>query len=174
MSDYIFLETKGATPLMEAACNSNVNMLNSLINSNVTLDDQDNEGMTALMYACNVNTWCIGRINPCINALILAGASLDIQDNKGRTALMYAATNFGEDHFITSGASLDIQDNDGDTALMRCIDIISEKTLSNYIKAGASLDLQNNKGQTVLQMTYGYKEAEVLIKIGRASCRERV
>ena len=79
-------DDKGITPLMYAIQKRNSSeVIDLLISNNVNhLDDQDNEGRTALFYAIDNND--LGTIK----LLIQHGTSLNIKDNEGYVPLYYS------------------------------------------------------------------------------------
>ena len=91
-----------------------VNEARDLIARGINIDEQDENGKTALMRAAAYNRLEIAQ------ELIRAGAALDVQGSDGWTALMRAVSfNSLEivQELVRAGAALDLQDKDGETAL---------------------------------------------------------
>lgn len=78
-------DRNGNTPLIYAAYNANLELINLLIEENATLDIQDNNGSTALHHALDVIDSCKNS-QPLIS-LINAGSDLYIEDNNGESFL---------------------------------------------------------------------------------------
>ena len=75
----------------------------------------DNDGGTALMYACYEGH------HECAQAMIDAGAAVDIVNNNGWTALMWACASGHHEcalALMDAGATVDKVSNNGSTALM--------------------------------------------------------
>lgn len=132
--------------LLDAVQTRDLNILQDFI------AEQDNEGNTALIYACIYNYTDI------LEFLIKAGANLDLQNAQGYTALMHAALyGFGEivDILIQAGATVDLRDNTGHTTLLRLV-YLHNKTERNknipslLINAGANLNITNDYGYSAL------------------------
>jgi ankyrin repeat protein len=178
---YEYLETKGATPLMEAAYNGRISMINNLIDAGMSVNDQDSDGKTALMYMASgchrlnreikSSYWISG-----IKYLIDAGASLDIQDNNGVTALMMSARTVCCKPLIEAGALLDIQADDGFTAISWCNNwkYVEDPYISHFIEAGASLDISDNSGNTLLQKIVNPINAEKIIRGGASFIPDKI
>ena len=101
--------------LREAAKADRQEEVDRLIGAGASVDSQDKDGYTALIWAS-----CSGH-GSIVESLIRAGASVDMQDKKGCTALILASdSGHGSivDSLIRAGASVDIQDKKGCTALI--------------------------------------------------------
>ena len=101
-----------------------------LIDQGAAFDLQDNDGWTALMFACRNNQPETAKL------LIEKGAALDLQNNNGWTALMLACRYDQPEPaklLVEKGAALDLQDNDGWTALMLACQLPEE---TQHTKAG--------------------------------------
>ncbi len=83
--------TFGLTPLMAAVVEKNESIIRLLLScKNINIDLQDNNGYTALMYACTLGYENIVKL------LIEYHPNLDIQNNEGNTALLLSVIpNFG-------------------------------------------------------------------------------
>jgi ankyrin repeat protein len=93
--------TKSATPVQsevtpvitakdisihEAALNGQLSLVSGLLSGGIDVDQPDQDGRTALMYAS------YNGHNEVIKKIIESKADINIQDNYGRTALMMAAS----------------------------------------------------------------------------------
>ena len=118
--------------LMTAARRGDTELVQELIRAGADLDAKDENGRTALFWACEAGSPI--KIMEIMKQLIRAGANLDVQDNNGMTVLMgYAkvsASNLtsaavGDCYFksdiiqqlIRAGATTTIRDHHGKTAL---------------------------------------------------------
>jgi len=94
--------------------NDYLKIIELLIKSGANVDEADNLGETALMFASTRNNKKIAKI------LIENGADVNKKDKFGKTALMLAAQNNNDkivELLIKNGAKVDETDNDGKTAL---------------------------------------------------------
>ena len=144
----------GYTPLMYAVFHKDIAVVETLVNSLDDVNIQDNEGKTALMYACICECSC-----EILKSILkkMSIESINLQDSEGKTALMYAIFNKDVDvveTLVNSLDNVDIQDNEGKTALMytcicECSCEILETVLEKVsIKKG--IDIQDNEGKTAL------------------------
>ena len=99
------LDNDGQTPLMKASSRGLTSYVNTLMEYNATLNEQDNLGFTALMHAIFKPDFGADEEHEAnkesvtvtiMTALLKHGAGVDIQDNSGATALIHA-TKFGMD-----------------------------------------------------------------------------
>ena len=72
------------TPLMAAVVKGNVEIVNLLLKKNVTIEQKDGNGTTALIYAAMFKNHEIAKL------LIQRKASYETKDNRGNSALDYA------------------------------------------------------------------------------------
>ena len=110
-------------------------------------DIQDNDGMTALMYA--VENWHL----EIVEALLNANADLNIRNEDGWTALMSACPNGNAEVvevLLKGGADPNIQDKDGWTALMSACRKGHSKVVEVLLKGGADPDIREKDGGTAL------------------------
>lgn len=80
-------DDRGRSRLMKAAVDGDMTLVANLLFSGASIDDRDNEGWTALMYAARYQP--DSRI---VQSLLAAGADISIKNNYGLTALSLAAT----------------------------------------------------------------------------------
>ena len=89
-------DLQGRTKLMKASKNGDLKLVENLIFSNADVNAQDNEGWTALMFACRFST----NAN-IVKTLIRNGAKTETKNNYGITALRLAA-GFNSNSTITA------------------------------------------------------------------------
>jgi len=77
----------GITPLMVAAANDLVELVDVLLKHKADINTKDKDGNTALMLTLETKAWKGTRL------LIDAGANLDIANNEGQTALLKSVGN---------------------------------------------------------------------------------
>ncbi|KAI2500745.1 hypothetical protein MHU86_13724 [Fragilaria crotonensis] len=111
----------GNTALIMASYNRHSEVVGELLNHEVDVNIQDNDGRTALICASDNDDWDLVDM-----LLDDEGVDVNIQDNNGRTALIYASDN---GHLSVlwlllddEGVDVNIQDNDGKTALIYACD----------------------------------------------------
>lgn len=110
----------GATALMNAAHNGNLDMVNDLLAAGAEVDAKDELGWTALMKACN-NADLDRGFPDVVERLIAAGANPDVKIGYGIRPLMLAA-GYGEaavcEVLLANGADVLAKNDGGLTALM--------------------------------------------------------
>jgi len=115
----------GGTPLMDAAANGNIELLQLLLKYGAKPDYLTSAGGTALMSA-------VGHTE-IFKILINHGANIHARDNYGRTVLIWAALHGTEEVvalLCTMGADPDIKDKGGNTAIIEA----QNKGRSNIVK----------------------------------------
>ncbi|WCL50802.1 ankyrin repeat domain-containing protein [Leptospira sp. GIMC2001] len=103
----------GRTPLHNAILAKDCGLIDSLINSEINIDAQDDDGFTALHFsAMNLET-------EIINKLLRNKATVDIQDSHGNTALWRAVFNLRDgdinilEIFLKEGANPNLKNKYG-------------------------------------------------------------
>lgn len=118
-------------------------VISYIISKSDTINYQDDEGKTALIYAVLIGSSSIVKL------LLDNGADADRHDNTGKTALMYAAENNYADiveMLIKSGVYKDAQDNKGFTALMCAACKGHKESIKLLIDAGADTEEKSITG----------------------------
>ena len=136
-------------------CNhySNQNVIFALLNVlDLSINQQDGSGKTALMYICEKITHNINFIQTFIGK----GADVTVQDNEGQTALHKAATcgNYGILEVLISGkgiAAINQQDKNGYTPLM-CACKFGKNYMAQLLisKNACTFFVKDNDGMTAL------------------------
>lgn len=144
------------------------------------VNQQDDDGCTALMYSCTHTM----PDKTTINILLESGADVNLQTKDGRTALMMMDVwgSVSTDiltRLIDAGAYVNLQDNTGMTALMYACTHKGGECATKSVKilldtSGVNVNLQNNDGQTALMLkvadahiyTNTKEVTEMLLKAG--------
>lgn len=124
------------------------------------LDQQDDEGNTALMYASK------NGYEDIVSLILQHGASVNIQNKCGYTALIKASPHKSIALLlIDNGANVDHQCMDGDSVLMWALHTHNKETAEILINNMADCDIRNNKGESplIIATNKGYKE--IVIKL---------
>ena len=109
-------EARGLTPLMFAAVNGRMQLLEMLIKRDAAVDAQIRDGHTALMEAAALLLPLM-----VVRRLLAAGAATELRNVYGWTALLVYAREGHEqvvEVLLEGGAAVDAQKDDGATALM--------------------------------------------------------
>jgi hypothetical protein len=164
-----------------------------LIARGINIDEQDEDGQTALLLAALYHRLEMAQ------ELIRAGAALDVQDEDGNTALMIAAVDMArmglaEEHsedkwkgcletdavdnrlemaqeLIRAGAALDVQNEPGMTALVCAAASNRPEIAQELIRAGAALDVQDKDGDTALMLSVEHDSPELATLLREAGAR---
>ena len=153
------------TPLMEGSSKNDEKQVNWLIEHGADVNLQDEDGDTALHFACNSDHASL----EILSCLIENGANINACTDFKITPLMMAVQNchkYVVSFLIEHGANVDLQDEDGDTALhyVAYQESRVDKT-ENFLTlstAGASCLCKNSKGLTPLLVASGQGLTEVV------------
>ena len=153
------------TPLMMAVENCHKDVVSFLIEHEANVDLQDEDGDTALHFACNSDHASL----EILSCLIENGASINACTDCKITPLMMAVQNchkYVVSYLIEHGANVDLQDEDGDTALHYVAyqesRVDKTETFLTLSTAGASCLCKNSKGLTPLLVASGQGLTEVV------------
>ena len=123
------------------------------------IDEQDEDGTTALMYAA----WKADL--EIVEAILKRQPKLDHQNQNGFTALMVAA-HYNQPEVVEAilkhKPKLDLQDKDGWTALMKAARNRNPEMVEAILKHKPQLDLQAKNGWTALMSAARYRKPEVV------------
>ena len=149
----------GNTPLIAAAknCHGALTVIKLLVDARCILDNRNQDGRTALHYACSK---AIG-----VELLLTAGASPDIQDNDGNTPLLLAAVE-GFDTVIKSlvahGCDCNIKNNFNKNSLHFLAMKNHFDGIDAIAHAGGDVNMSDNDGNTPLWFAVNYNRPEAV------------
>ena len=147
----------GRAKLMEASEIGNKEAVELLIKSGVGVNEVDDNGKSALMYACEKHIISSSDIEV-VKFLIDNGANVNLKSNDSETALMNAYIRGNKELvelLINSGADVNLidfnlKDNYGRTKLMEASKIGNKEAVELLINAGARVNEIDNDGNTAL------------------------
>ena len=150
--------SKGASPLHIAVYNSMEDIVEKLLECDVSINAKDNEGETPLIIAAQEGDSKI------LKTLLQKNAQIDEQDLSGSTALMVAVKRYlFEDEsqetrecvemLLEWNADVNATDNENNNVLMQCDEALcesNEELRFALIRAGCSINQEKDKGETHL------------------------
>ena len=150
--------SKGASPLHIAVYNSMEDIVEKLLESDISINAKDDKGATPLIIAAQEGDSKI------LKTLLQKNAQIDEQDLSGSTALMVAVKRYiFEDEseetrecveiLLEWNADVNATDNENNNVLMHCDEAWSESNEElrfALIRAGCSVNQENDKGETHL------------------------
>ncbi len=157
----------GTTALMIAAVYNNPSIIKALAEKGI--NQQDEEGYSALMYAAQKNP-----DEKAIKVLLKAGANINAVNNIRATALLLSATNENNavlKTLLDSGADVKIKRGDGTTVLM-IVALFSgnSESIKWLLKKGVDVNAKTNEGWTALMYATrsndNYQAVKELLKKG--------
>jgi hypothetical protein len=154
----------GLTPLMAAARYGHVEAMDALLSVGAHIEVTDDEGATALMYAC------LGDSHTAVQMLVARGANIHARDIHGCTPLFRAASNAEMVHvLLAAGADVNAVDSEGDGPLMMAIGHPGAP-IRELLAAGADVNQAGRNGETPLFQAIKDKDeavAHLLLDTGR-------
>ncbi len=163
----------GKTLLIMASANGDVEMVDFLLEQDVSIKEMDSKGKTALDYAVESNNTEITELisrrqktldkvllkfahSDLVNDLLDQGADPETTDEYGRTPLIIASSyGYAESVKLLLGkhrVEVDLKDKKGETALMKAARAGSAETIKLLILYGADRFAENNDGDNALMM----------------------
>ena len=142
-------------------------LIGNLLNENpATINQQNNEGWTALMLAVRNSNTC--STENTVEILINMGADLNLQDNNGATALGHSQIIKENNIFkmlVDAGADVNLQNIDGLSVLMGLV-INNDANIIEKVKilidAKADVNLQDKYGRSTLILACEYDNEEII------------
>ena len=158
---------RGVTALMQA-CSHN-RMAPALLDHVSMLDDQDMDGMTAMMYAARSirHTW--------VRLLVEHGANVNTPDKRGMTALYYATGAIDTEnmeYLLTHGAEVDAATTGGSTPLFSTVIQQAAEAFQVLVKHGANVNAKMTNGETPLSTARRYNSTRMLALLEAAGAKE--
>lgn len=139
-------EDDGA-PLMFTARRDEIDNLMFLLRHGARVNAVDEEGWSALTYACD------NGLTDCMKILLDHGAKVNQKDKYGETLLMHAI-DFAEDEpirlLLKYGADVNARNKKGETALMLAAGDCNDSVVELLLKYGAHVNLRDHDGKTAL------------------------
>ena len=119
--------TSETPPIVKAALKADVAKIKELITGGVNINEQDEKGYTALIWACSYSLR--ENYREAAKLLISNGADINIQTNEGNAAIIEAAGTSPEifNLLVEKGANINVKKNDGSGAFFDCL-----ATIINY------------------------------------------
>ncbi len=162
--------------LMAAVKRLNLGGVENVLAEGVAINEQDDEGATALMHACLNGHYRIAKL------LIENGADVQLKDNDSAAAITWAAWGGAGDVMqllIKNGANLEEKDKEGFTPLMGVAEggrppARYREAVRTLLSLGASLETRNNHGETALDVAAraGNPETLRILEAARVERRE--
>ena len=137
------------TPLMKAVVSGNIPRVKLLLQEGSSLDEQTENGETALILACKLGGNHSTKILP---LLLEKNPEVDLRDSSGRTALSWASSTGKVDlikKLLYANADINSQDDSGYTPLMWANLMGKDKAFLYLIEKGADINIKDNAGYTV-------------------------
>jgi hypothetical protein len=160
----------GLTPLMAAARYGHIEAMEALMSAGAHMEVTDDEGATALMYAC------LGSSESAVQLLVTRGANIHARDVHGYTPLFLGARDVGIVRILlTAGADVNAVDSDGDGPLMMAVGH-SGAPIPELLAAGANVNQANRDGETPLFQAIQDKDeraAQMILDTGRVDLSVR-
>jgi len=146
----LFAQNTPETPLISAALYEGVDEVKKVLTEGVDINQQDELGYTALIWACSYSSREDYRETA--ELLILEGADVNLQAKDGTAAIIESAGNSPEifNLLVEKGADITVKKKDGTGAFYNCLATVinygwtftdEHMTMINYLLAnGASVD----------------------------------
>ncbi len=145
-------------PMISACKNGHHEVVQLLIANGVSVDLQDEDGISALICASYFGHYEV------VKFLITNGAEVNLKGKNKGSALMFASYNGHCEVakiLLENGASVDLQKEDGWSALMSASSNGHSEVAKILLENGASVDLQNEDGWSALMSASSNGHSEV-------------
>lgn len=147
--------------IINAVFRNHLDELRSAISEGLDVNEQDNDGRTALIHAAIDN-----RVDAA-SILIDANAKINIQDKLGNTALHYASQDFHlgmAELLVQRGALVDLVDMHGNSPLWRAVFNSKGRgeMIALLLSAGADKHQRNNHGKSPIELAKSISNYNVL------------
>ena len=140
------------TALILACYNGHVGVVKQLLDvDGINVNEQDNQGFTSLMIACNRQNFDI------VHKLLEKGADVNKQNNTGNTALIIACGRQNVDvdiiqKLLEKGTDVNIKNKFGNTALMIACNEQKFDIVHKLLENGANILLKNKNNKDALKL----------------------
>ncbi len=153
-------DADGATALMHAAINANVDLIRLLLHNGADPNARNHSGATALMWAVDDTAKAA--------ELLKAGADVNARSNRGTTALLAASVIWGNTSVVSSlvsaGAHVNVIDADGWTPLIKASSAGDVQTVRFLLAHGANAEqVSGNFSPLTAAAWYGHTEVVRLL-----------
>eukprot|EP01118_Nematostelium_gracile_P019811 TRINITY_DN933_c0_g1_i5.p1 TRINITY_DN933_c0_g1~~TRINITY_DN933_c0_g1_i5.p1 ORF type:complete len:259 (+),score=76.51 TRINITY_DN933_c0_g1_i5:49-777(+) len=145
-------DDSGWTPIMSAAASDKLTSIQLILSrGKVDLNQKNDTGRTALIYACSK-----AKDPETINILLKNGAKVNLTDAYGATPLHRAAANKSKSSLpivqllIENGANINAQDKEGTTPLHIACQEDNEGVAMAIVNAGADVEIKNELDRSPL------------------------
>ena len=146
---------------MLASLNGHVEVAKLLLDWDVRIDLQANEGWSALMLASKNGHAEVAKL------LLDRDAKIDLQTNDGMSALILASWNGHTEVAILlldMGAQIDMQAHDDhQSALMYAVETGDLEMVRLLLAFGASTQLRNSNGKTIFDIMFSGDEVQFTV-----------
>lgn len=153
--DKIYLRAK----LFEAVLENNIDVIQAFIKIDFDLNEQEERGINALMFASSANN------NIIVKVLLDAGVKVSIANMNGYTPLMYASQNVNfpmMQALIKAGADLNAINNGNNTALTEACFRGHTEVVRFLINAGADVNITSNNQHSPLMVASALGHIEIV------------
>ena len=152
------------TPLMQAAYESNPEIIQVLIENGADLEARSGTKSTALKLAA-----CFSKSPEVVQVLIDNGAEIESRDEYGRTPLMIRASYFSLGSpeniqvLLENGADIEARDHEGMTPLMRAASGNQPENIQVLLENGAQINARDTYNGTPLKHAiFQRREADIV------------
>jgi len=166
----VFRVWKDSDVLVKACKEKNKDACKWLLSMNVKMNTQDEDGMTALMYAVKDN-----KLDFVVKELITNKDSLDLVDKNGENALFHALRNPYADLFNEllwrGNINVNHVNKNGDTALLYCCKNEIYKPIQFLIsRHDINVNIKDDRGKTAVIYLAEKSREEELKKLKNRNC----
>lgn len=154
---------------IERVKSCNTEAIELFLQAGMSVNAQDNEGNTALMWA--ISQHC----QSAIDVLMREKAEINVKNNLGAGSLSLAVLNYNYEvikALLKAGAEVDAGLNDGRTALMLAAFSGRTDIANLLLKAGANVNLRDKDGKTALKWAMEHDNQEMIDLLKKAGAKE--
>ncbi|GMH36829.1 hypothetical protein BSKO_04702 [Bryopsis sp. KO-2023] len=149
-----------STPLVSAAFNGHVGIVEMLIEKGANVDTQNNRGVSALFLAAQEGHLDVAKV------LVEAGANLDAQNDKDGAAALFMAAQGGHLDvarvLVEAGATVDLERDTGATPLSVAAQKGELEVAGFLLESGANVNARDDDGETPLHPAVSVGNPELI------------